>query len=172
MTQPTDDNPKSPQVIDAKMFWRTLGERAIGVTIVTAQGADGPAGFLGLSATYVCADPPTMLVSIDRKTSALAAVLHGRHFAINYLGRDAQGIADTFAGKTAAKGAARFEPGRWGSLTTGAPVFGDALGVLDCVVEQTIEHFATTIVIGRVIDVIARGSGDALIYFRGGYLNG
>jgi flavin reductase (DIM6/NTAB) family NADH-FMN oxidoreductase RutF len=165
-------NPQSPQAIDARTFWRTLGERAIGATIVTAQGADGPAGFLGLSATHVCADPPTMLVSIDRKTSALAAVLHGRHFAINYLGRDAQAIADAFAGKTAAKGSDRFEPGRWGTLTTGAPVFSDALGVLDCVVEQTIDHFATTIVIGRVVDVRARGSGDALIYFRGGYLNG
>jgi hypothetical protein len=30
-----------------------------------------------------------MLVSIDRKTSALAAVLHGHH---NYLGRDARAI--------------------------------------------------------------------------------
>src|SRR5262249_4086777 len=36
--------------------------------------------------------------------SALAAVLHGHHFAINYLGRDARAIADRFAGKTAAKG--------------------------------------------------------------------
>ena len=111
-----------------------------------------------------------MLVSIDRKTSALAAVLHGRHFAINYLGHEAQTIADAFAGKTAAKGADRFEAGRWGALTTGAPVFNDAIGALDCVLEKTIEHFATTIVIGRVVDVAARGSGDPLIYFRGGFL--
>lgn len=162
---------RSPKSIDAKTFWRTLGERAIGATIVTAQDADGPAGFLGLSATHVCADPPTMLVSIDRKTSALTAVLHARHFAINYLGRDAQTVADAFAGKTDAKGAARFEPGRWGVLTTGAPVFNDALGVLDCVLEKTVEHFATTIAIGRVVDLLARGSGDPLIYFRGGFLN-
>src|SRR2546425_361990 len=120
-------------------------------TIVTAQGADGPAGFLGLSATHVCADPPSMLVSIDRKTSALAAVLHGHHFAINYLGRDARAIADMFAGKTAAKGSARFEPGRWGTLTTGAPVFDDAIGAVDCVLEKTIDHFATTVAIGRVV---------------------
>ena len=165
----TSNHPSAKQ-IDVKTFWRTLGERAIGVTIVAAQGADGPAGFLGLSATHVCADPPTMLVSIDHKTSALAAVLHGRHFAINYLGRDAQAIADAFAGKTAAKGADRFEAGRWGTLTTGAPVFNDAIGALDCVLEKTIEHFATTIVIGRVVDVTARGSGDPLIYFRGGFL--
>jgi flavin reductase (DIM6/NTAB) family NADH-FMN oxidoreductase RutF len=167
----TDTNQPSSKQIDVKMFWRTLGERAVGATIVTAQGVDGPAGFLGLSATHVCADPPTMLVSIDRKTSALAAVLHGRHFAINYLGRDAQAVADTFGGKTAAKGADRFEAGRWGTLTTGAPVFNDALGVFDCVLEKTIDHFATTIVVGRVVDVVARGAGDPLIYFRGGFLN-
>ena len=51
------DRPESQQTssktIDAKTFWRTLGERAIGATIVAAQGADGPAGFLGLSATHV-----------------------------------------------------------------------------------------------------------------------
>ncbi|HSR77789.1 MAG TPA: flavin reductase family protein [Xanthobacteraceae bacterium] len=171
MTNATKTERPSPNVIDAKTFWRTLGERAIGATIVTAQGADGPAGFLGLSATHVCADPPSMLVSIDRKTSALAAVLHGHHFAINYLGRDARTIADMFAGKTATKGAARFEPGRWGTLTTGAPVFNDAIGAVDCVLEKTIDHFATTVVIGRVVDVVARGSGDPLIYFRGGFLN-
>jgi flavin reductase len=171
MTNATKTERPSPNVIDAKTFWRTLGERAIGATIVTAQGADGPAGFLGLSATHVCADPPSMLVSIDRKTSALTAVLHGHHFAINYLGRDARAIADMFAGKTATKGAARFEPGRWGTLTTGAPVFNDAIGAVDCVLEKTIDHFATTVAIGRVVDVVARGSGDPLIYFRGGFLN-
>ncbi len=41
--------------------------------------------FLGLSAAHVCADPPTMLVSIDDNTSALTAVLESRAFAINFL---------------------------------------------------------------------------------------
>ena len=51
-------------------------------------------------------------------------------------------------------------------------MFNDAIGVLDCALEKTIDHFATTIAIGRVVDVIARGSGDPLIYFRGGFLSG
>src|SRR5947199_10741765 len=104
MTNATETERPSPNVIDAKTFWRALGERAVGATIVTAQGADGPAGFLGLSATHICADPPSMLVSIDNKTAALGAVLQGRHFAINYLGRDGRALADMFAGKSAAKG--------------------------------------------------------------------
>jgi flavin reductase (DIM6/NTAB) family NADH-FMN oxidoreductase RutF len=172
MTSEAQSHGASSKAIDAKMFWRALGERAVGATIVTAQGADGPAGFLGLSATHICADPPTMLVSIDNKTAALGAVLQGRHFAINYLGRDGRALADMFAGKSATKGSARFEPGRWGTLTSGAPVFNDAIGVLDCTLERTIDHFATTIAIGRVVDVVTRGNGDPLIYFRGGFLNG
>lgn len=44
--------------IDAKTFWKAIGCRAIGVAIVTAKGADGPAGFLALSATHLSASPP------------------------------------------------------------------------------------------------------------------
>src|SRR5262245_24744731 len=123
--------------MDIKTFWRVIGERAIGVTVVTARGHDGPAGFLALSAAHVCADPPTMLASIDRKTSALAAVLEAKHFAINVLPREAQDVADVFGGKGAVSGAARFEPGRWGKLATGAPAFNDALAVIDCTLEKT-----------------------------------
>jgi len=50
--------------IDAKTFWKAIGCRAIGVAIVTAKGADGPAGFLALSATHLSASPPMMMVSI------------------------------------------------------------------------------------------------------------
>src|SRR4051794_36267721 len=64
--------------IDSKTFWRLLGMRAIGAAVVAAQGSKGPAGFLALSATHVTANPPTMLVSISRKTSALSAVAESR----------------------------------------------------------------------------------------------
>ena len=81
MTNPT----MTPlQRIDAKSFWRTLGERATGMTIVTADSDEGPTSF-GLSASHVTASPATMLVSIDRKTTALAGVASRRHFAVNFL---------------------------------------------------------------------------------------
>ena len=138
--------------IDAKTFWRALGARATGVVVATARGAEGPAGFLALSATHVTADPPTMLVSIDKKTSALAAVLAGRHFAINYLAHDQQPIADLFGGKTQLKGADRFDAAAWGTLATGAPVLKDAAGVIDCTLDETIERHGVLIALGRVAD--------------------
>jgi flavin reductase (DIM6/NTAB) family NADH-FMN oxidoreductase RutF len=156
--------------IDVKTFWNAVGQRAMGVSVVTARGPDGPAGFLGLSTAHVCADPPTMLVSIDKKTSALSAVLASRHFAINYLARDQQAIADMFGGKSSLKGAERFGTAAWGALSSGAPVLQDAAGAIDCALEETIERFGVVIALGRVVD-FAAGTREPLIFFRGKYLN-
>jgi flavin reductase (DIM6/NTAB) family NADH-FMN oxidoreductase RutF len=154
--------------IDAKTFWRALGMRATGVVVATARGPDGPAGFLALSATHVTADPPTMLVSIDKRTAALNAVLHGRHFALNFLAAGDQALAEMFGGRGEARGADRFAPERWGMLTSGAPVLNDAVGAIDCVLEETIERFGVIIAIGRVVDVVVR-EGEPLLFFRGTY---
>jgi flavin reductase (DIM6/NTAB) family NADH-FMN oxidoreductase RutF len=167
MPAPTDGS--TAKVIDVKTFWRALGQRAIGSTIVTARSAEGPAGFLGLSASHISADPPLMLASIDKRTSALQTVLAARHFAVNFLPAEAKEIADLFGGKGTLKGADRFQVGNWQTLTTGAPVLSNALGAMDCALEQTIDHGGISIVIGRVVDVLV-GDGNPLIHFRGGYL--
>jgi flavin reductase (DIM6/NTAB) family NADH-FMN oxidoreductase RutF len=156
-----------PTQVDAKTFWGTLGQRVTGVTIVTAQGDSGPTGFLGLSATHVSADPATMLVSIDRKTSALAAVLASRHFAVNFLPADAAEVADAFSGKAGLTGAERFFPGDWTTLQTGAPVFRGALGAFDCAVDDIIQRGEISIVIGTVRAAASRPEGSPLIFFRG-----
>src|SRR5882762_2283800 len=41
MADQTQNHRASSKAIDAKTFWRVLGERAVVATIVTAQGADG-----------------------------------------------------------------------------------------------------------------------------------
>jgi flavin reductase (DIM6/NTAB) family NADH-FMN oxidoreductase RutF len=159
--------PPISSAIDAKAFWKTLGERATGMTVVTADGDEGPAGFLGLSASHVAADPATMLVSIDRKTSALARVLSRRHFAVNFLPADAAKVADAFGGKAGLSGAARFIEGEWTKLVTGAPIFKRALGAFDCAVADVIERGNVSIIIGTVVGATARGEGEPLVYFRG-----
>jgi flavin reductase (DIM6/NTAB) family NADH-FMN oxidoreductase RutF len=157
----------SGEAIDAKAFWTTLGQRATGMTVVTADSDDGPTGFLGLSAAHVTASPPTMLVSVDRKTSALVGITSRGHFAVNFLPAEAAGVADAFGGKTGLTGAARFTPGEWRVLSTGAPVFCNALGVFDCVVDEIIQRGDVSIIIGKVVAVAAQTDGDPLIFFRG-----
>ena len=157
--------------LDGKTFWRVLSQHVTGMTVVTGQSDQGPVGFVGLSAAHVTADPPTMLVSIDRKTSALEGIVSRKRFAINYLPSSAKSIADTFSGKGSVSGADRFAEGDWTTLESGAPVLKSALGVFDCVVEDVIERGSVCIVIGRVV-AIATNDGEPLIFFRGKTLKG
>ncbi len=158
------------EIADVGSFWRAIGVRAIGVAVVTAQDANGPAGFLALSATHLSADPPMMMVSIGLKTSALAAVLASRHFAINYVAQDGQELADWFGGKGDRKGADRFVAGDWTTLKTGAPVLVNGVGSLDCALDETIERHGAVIAIGRVVAYRARPDLKPLISFGGKYI--
>ena len=155
--------------IDAKTFWKALGCRAIGVAIVTAKGTEGPAGFLALSATHLSASPPMMMVSIGLTTSALAAVKQGNHFAINYVPKGREDLAKEFGGGGTLKGADRFQAADWAELASGAPTLVDAVGVIDCRLEELIERHGAVIALGRVVAYSA-GTTDPLISFRGGYM--
>jgi flavin reductase (DIM6/NTAB) family NADH-FMN oxidoreductase RutF len=156
--------------IDPGSFWRLLGMRAIGAAVVTAQGSAGPAGFLALSATHVTAKPPTMLVSVGRKTSALSAVTESGSFAINYLPREREDLARLFGGQGDDKGADRFKAGEWTTLTTGSPVLAGAVGSIDCRVEEAIERHDTLIFLGRIVDWSRHDDARPLISYSGGYL--
>jgi len=155
---------------DIKTFWTLLGMRAIGAAVVTATGPEGPAGFLGLSATHVTANPPTMLVSIGLKTSALTAVTESGSFAINYLPKDREDLARLFGGWGDAKGANRFAPAEWTTLTTGSPILSGAIGAIDCRVDDAIERHDVVIFLGRIVDWVHDGTKQPLISFAGGYV--
>ena len=107
-----------------------------------------------------------MLVSVDRKTSALAGIMSRRHFAVNFLPAHAAKVADAFGGGAGVSGADRFATGEWRVLSTGAPVFCDALGVFDCVVDEIHQVTSRSSSAGRPA-VASRADGDPLIFFRG-----
>lgn len=164
----SDREPSHPS-IGVKEFWRVLGERAVGATIVTASDANGRAGLLALSVAHVSADPPIVLVSVDHRTSARNTIREAGHFAVNILADSSLETAQRFGGAGPLKGADRFEDGRWSQLTTGAPIFLDALAALDCLVEECVERPTTAIFLGRVVASMSKGEGRPLVYFRGAY---
>jgi flavin reductase (DIM6/NTAB) family NADH-FMN oxidoreductase RutF len=158
---------KTRNFIDIGSFWMAIGHRPSGATIVTANSVKGPSGLLALSTTHVTADPPTMLVSIDNTTSALETVKESNHFAINILPIGTEDLANTFSGKGKLKGSDRFNPKLWTIMTTGAPTYNNAVIVMDCELEDVIQRNNTSIVIGRVVDLLINQDNAPLIFYKG-----
>ena len=111
-----------------------------------------------------------MLVTVDKRTSALQTILDAKHFAINYLPQGASELADVFGGKTALKGAERFGTATWQSLRTGAPVLDGAVGAIDCELAEAIERHGVMLLLGTVVATRANPERTPLVHFRGGYL--
>ncbi len=155
--------------LDARGFWKLIGHRATAVTVVTAAGEGGPAGFLALSATHLTASPPTMMVSIDAKTSALETIRAAKHFAINVLSERDRDLADMFGGKGDLKGAARFSTRPWFKLSTGAPVLESAVATIDCELDDLIERHGAVIAIGRIAAFQTGAGLKPLVFFGGSY---
>lgn len=157
-------------VVPADIFKLAMRRMAAGVTIITTCD-NGERG--GLTATAVCslsADPPQLLVCVNRSTHAHDVIKRGANLCVNLLARRHKALAARFAGqKKGVMGEDRFHAGRWTTLKTGAPVLDDALASFDCVVRETVESSTHTIFIGQVVDVRLRAEGHPLLYAGGSY---
>jgi flavin reductase (DIM6/NTAB) family NADH-FMN oxidoreductase RutF len=155
------------RIVGPGAFWRAIGMRSAGVAIVTTASPDGPVGLLALSVTHLCADPPTIMLSLDKATAAGRDLLANGTFCVNFLARPQKFIADRFADRNGPKGADRLRDVPMTTLATGAPAIAGALGTFDCALDEAIERHGTLIVLARLIDAVRDEAADPLIAFAG-----
>ena len=153
-------------VTDAE-FKTVMRQVVSSVAIVTSR-----AGKIrnGLTATAVCsvsAEPPTMLICVNRRATAESLIAESGTFAINFLTQDQHQIARLFS-TSKLSGEERFAEGQWAPLVTGAPVLDGAAASFDCRVEEC--HLSGThhIYIGRVVAATSLDQ-HALLYRDGSF---
>src|SRR6266550_3538397 len=83
------------------------------VAIVTARAGKVRNGLTATAVCSVSAEPPTMLICVNRRASAESIIAESGAFAINFLTQDQHQIARLFS--TSKLGAEeRFAEGQWG----------------------------------------------------------
>ena len=159
--------PHDTAIADLKVPFRdAMAKLGAAVTIVTTAGAAGRAGF---SATAVCSvsdTPPTMLVCLNRSSSAYNAVTANGVLCINILAGEHEDLSRLFGGKTPV--AERFAAASWSTLVTGSPALDGALASLDCEVHTVSDGHSHDIFICQV-KAMRQQEGSGLIYFNRRY---
>ena len=152
--------------IDGARFRQVLGHFPTGVTVITAAGAAGPAGFAVGSFFSVSLDPPLVAFCAAKTSSSYPNIEAAGHFVVNVLGDDQEDICRSFAGKGDKFAGLGYRP----SPVSGAPVINDVLAWIDCDIDTVHEAGDHWIVIGRVNDLeVGAESGGPLVFYRGGY---
>ncbi len=144
-----------------------MASLAAAVNLITTDGAGGLAGFTATAVTSVTDDPPTLLVCLNRASSAAPAVLANKVLCVNALAPGHETVSSLFGGKTPM--AERFASADWTNGKTGAPVLHDALVSFDCIITEMVEVGTHFILMCQVVDVLANDREAALVYFRRAY---
>ncbi|WP_240466305.1 flavin reductase family protein [Arhodomonas sp. KWT] len=159
------------QFVDAAEFRGGMRGIAAPVALATTRGPDGPAGLTVTSFCSLSANPPRMLVCVNRDSSTYPVIADARVLALNVLASQHEALAMRFAsGDAACRGRARFDEGRWTRLRTGAPVLEDALVGFDCRAVHVHEEGTHGIIVGDVVATTGSGESSPLLYRDGHFV--
>lgn len=161
-------HPEQPP-LNPEMFRKAMRSLAAGVNIICTQH-DGERS--GLTATAVCsvsADPPSLLVCVNRNGDAHDKISRSGILSVNVLSSEQEQLAKRFAGADGAKGADKFSTARWGTLKTGAPILKDALASFDCEVVERVHAGSHSVFICRVVCAPSNVHRYALGFINGSF---
>ncbi|WP_281701131.1 flavin reductase [Acetobacter malorum] len=135
--------------VDALVFREGMSRLPSGITLITTGG---PAGLHGFTATAVCSvsdAPPTLLVCVNRNTSAHDHILSHQCLAVNVLAEGQEHLCSAFSSRKYTM-AERFALARWENGITGAPLLEGAVVSFECRVSRVIDTPTHSIVIATV----------------------
>lgn len=152
--------------VDPTQFKQALACWASGVTVVTTHTEAGNSGMTASAFSSVSAEPPLVLVCINKSASSCPLIAESGIFAVNVLKSGQDEISNKFASY-------KHKDTRWDGLaystaTTGAPLLDDSLASLDCKVVNSLEAGSHIVYIGEVQDALVR-DGNPLMYYKGAY---
>jgi len=151
--------------VNFESFAETFSQVPQAVTVVTTKNGDNSAH--GTTVSAICslsADPPLLLVALDRGSDLLKQLRKTRRFGVNLLAADQQDVGLTCA----KKGENKLEAVSWED-DGGLPRIKDAAAWLECDVQKLMPGGDHVIVVGLVIACEA-SQNVPLVYHRRQFL--
>jgi flavin reductase (DIM6/NTAB) family NADH-FMN oxidoreductase RutF len=141
-------------------FRETLSAVPAPVTIVTTIENGKPHGTTVSAFTSLSADPPLVLVALDRSSDLLSLLRQAGRFGVNLLAAGQEDLGQTCA----KKGEDKFACVPW-RLEEGLPRIEDTAGWLACDVQELLPGGDHIIVVG-LVTACETTDAEALLYHR------
>jgi flavin reductase (DIM6/NTAB) family NADH-FMN oxidoreductase RutF len=150
---------------DPTRFRAAMALLPTAVTVVSASGAEGPAGATANAVCSLSIEPMLMLACLDRGSRTLLAVQAANRFGIGFLQAGQEEIARAFA--TKAPVAEKWTGVTW-SERDGIPAIEGSLAWVACDLRDVVAAGDHVILTGEVT-ALETGEGDPLIFHSGRY---
>jgi flavin reductase (DIM6/NTAB) family NADH-FMN oxidoreductase RutF len=146
-------------------FLAAMRRFATGVAIVTTAHEGRIHGFTVNAFASVSADPPTVLICVNRGATAHPLISTSQHFCVNILSLEQRALAERFAG---GEPRSRFEGVEYHLGPSGSPILEGTLAHVDCRLAEELTASTHTIFLGTVLEAGSR-DGEPLGYFNRAY---
>lgn len=146
-------------------FRQAMRRLATTVALITTGCGDNYGGMAATAVMSVTADPPTLVVAVNR-TASMSPILdeHG-WFCVNLLAEWHQHLIPIFSGGKTGKD--RFVDGDWQLSETYPPILGDASASLVCQTASRMDVGTHTLFVGEVRAIANHPRINPLIWVDG-----
>ncbi len=150
--------------IPASSFSQVMRRFAASVNVITSAEGKRKNGMTATAVCSVSAEPPSLLVIVNRTNRSHPIIDRTKRFAVNVLASGQECFARHFASR--ADDPFAEVPHRLGR--TGCPLIEGADAILECLVFQQFDMATHTIFVGRIV-ATEIASAEPLLYHEGCY---
>jgi flavin reductase (DIM6/NTAB) family NADH-FMN oxidoreductase RutF len=136
--------------VNSDEFVHAMRTAATGVSVVTTNGIAGRFGLTVSAISSVSAEPPLLLVCVNRRNPSVAAITQNGHFAVNILAEDQEDVARSFSGRPAAGQPYDFSRYTVSEPESALPLVAGAAAHFECVIDSIHDAGTHRIFIGLV----------------------
>jgi flavin reductase len=153
--------------VSSDAFKAAMRRFATGVAVVTTTHDGRIHGFTANAFASVSAQPPTVLICVNRNARAHPLISASQCFCVNILASEQQALAEQFAG---GEPQTRFDGVAYRLGQSGSPILAGTLAYVDCLLGEELTAGTHTIFLGNVIESGER-EGAPLGYYDRHYRN-
>jgi flavin reductase len=153
-----------------EQFRQAMRRLVATVTIVTAGDEHGRAGMVATAVMSVSAEPPSLVIGVNRDAGVWRAITDTKRFTVNLLSTRHTPLVHPFAGQL--QGEDRFTLGEWHTHASLTPYLADAVVSLFCRVDAHMDYGTHTLFVGAVEEIrMVDEAGEPLLWRDGSFAN-